>query len=130
MALSISTSMATVPVSVSSRTSVQSLAENILRTGLGEKSEDVPFVDSGDGSVKIRLSGKQDSDSIGREPFHVRKQLYAVHVGHLKIGDHNCVCVLADGLEGILCAGRNLDSVRSIQAALQCADDPRIVVYE
>ena len=69
---------------------VDGACQLLLLAWLGQKPENVAFVDRGDGRVEVGKAGEQHSYRVRRFSSHSSQELGAVHARHAHVGDDDC----------------------------------------
>ena len=68
--------------SVVLETFIKRFEQDIVRAGLGKKSENTPFVDGPDSNCEVGKSGEHNAYSVGTEPSHLPQECQPVHSLH------------------------------------------------
>ena len=71
----------------------------LLAARLGEKAEDIAFVDGGDGGVEVGEAGEQHSYRVRRDFANLGQELCAVHARHAHVGDDDGERAILPGLD-------------------------------
>ena len=99
------------------------------RAGLGQKAENLRFIDGGDRGIATRLAGEQNASGFRVELQHLLQKLRAVHAGHAHVRDHYRRAVdLLELLQRLIAAERGVYVVFAAQVQDQAFEHARLVV--